>query len=70
MEKADPSETKSALPRDASRPDRLHAVSLEALAQILSGNRIYLETSRQQGTRADLSAADLSLADFGLFETT
>jgi len=49
MEKADPPETKLALPREASRPDRLHAVSLEALAQILSGNRIYLKTSRSRG---------------------
>ena len=35
MEKADLSKTKPALPREASRPDRLRAVSLEALAQIL-----------------------------------
>ena len=63
MEKADLSKTKPALPGEASRPDRPRAVSLEALEQILSAHRIYLETSREQGTRADLSAADLTGCD-------
>jgi uncharacterized protein YjbI with pentapeptide repeats len=63
MEKADPPETKPALPREASRPGRLRAVSPEALAQILSAHRIYLETGREQGTRADLSAAELEGCD-------
>src|ERR1700704_4532498 len=63
MEKADPPERKPALSREASRQDRLRAVSLEALARILSAHRIYLETGRAQGMRADLSAADLTGCD-------
>ncbi len=63
MDKADPPETKPALPREAARPDRLRPVSPEALAQILSAHRLYLETGRQQGRRGDLSAADLAGCD-------
>jgi hypothetical protein len=49
MEKGDSPETKPALPREVSRPDRLRAVSPEALAQILSAHRIYLETGPGAG---------------------
>ena len=54
MEKADLSKTKPALPGEASRPDRLRAVSLKALELILSAHRIYLERAGSKG-RAPIS---------------
>jgi len=64
MAKADPSEGSLGSHRAASRPARLHAVSLEELEQILTAHRLYLETNRKQGTRANLSATDLTGRDF------
>src|SRR4029450_12385944 len=60
MVKARLSEPGLASPGEAARSTRLHAVSPAELARILAAPRLYIETSRKRGTRANLSAADLA----------
>ena len=60
MVKARLSEPSLASHGKAARSTRLHAVSPEELARILAAHRLYIQSGRKRGTRANLSAAELA----------
>jgi hypothetical protein len=49
---------------DFSARTPVRAIPLDEIEQMLAAHRLYLETERRQGSRADFGSADLSGHDF------